>query len=328
METGKWLGGWLGVLLLLLPLMCFGMSRAELRQLRSEMQQVVQAPYDSARRNALLDQLDGLRTEAAEDAQWAEVVQLVLLEADVYQDAFSDDTRALAFLEQMRVLYGEQSCPDIRKLFLKQAELYVRQNNAADITRLIYAFKTNPNYDGGGIQYSGGGRSGEPLTVVRPQAKGSDSITVTALEQLKKKAANTGRQAPHIRVTEQSGASYALDQIPGMVLLVDFWHAGWVPWRQHLDYQLDLYAQYHSEGLDVLGVCIGSGSPALGASEEQFPWPEVQGNGLKLAAMFGLYGEAGNILIGRNGVILGRNIYGADLANAVRSALREGVQGR
>ena len=58
-------------------------------------------------RNALLDQLDGLRTEAAEDAQWAEVVQLVLLEADVYQDAFSDDTRALAFLEQMRgVVWG------------------------------------------------------------------------------------------------------------------------------------------------------------------------------------------------------------------------------
>ena len=77
------------------------------------------------------------------------------------------------------MLYGEQSCPDIRKLFLKQAELYVRQNNAADITRrLSTPLKPIRINDGGGNTVFGGwAEAGEPLTVVRPQAKGSDSIT-------------------------------------------------------------------------------------------------------------------------------------------------------
>ena len=49
-------------------------------------------------------------------------------------------------------------------------------------------------------------------------------------------------------------------------------------------------------------------------------WPEVYGE-RELPALFGVYGEAVNILVGADGRIIGRDLSGADLAEAVRAAL-------
>ncbi len=56
------------------------------------------------------------------------------------------------------------------------------------------------------------------------------------------------------------------------------------------------------------------------AAKVQLPWPQVYGE-RSLVRELGIFGEATNYLLDQNGVIIGRNLRGADLAAAVNRAL-------
>jgi hypothetical protein len=131
-----------------------------------------------------------------------------------------------------------------------------------------------------------------------------------------------GNLFPTFSMTDSQGLAARLADYQGKVLLVDFWSPGWTPWQRDLEYQISLYRRYQPLGLEVLGVAFGvSGrGPGKPPRSAQLPWRLVYGE-RTLTRELGIFGEATNFLLDHNGVIIGRNLRGADLAAAVQRAL-------
>ena len=272
----------------------------------------------------LLDELDEIRLQADNRSDWNEAVQAGVLQATAYSQLRGDTTRALALLEKLKLQYEPYAVPEIRQVYLMEAELYSALGDAQAVSRLIYAFQNSPAYDGKAFQYRGGTRPGDPLVILRPAEKGSTSITVTAMEKLRRQA-QVGRDRPleSLRITDNRGREYDLASLPWKVTLLDFWLGAWVPWRNNLPYVAEAYEEYHDRGFGVIGLSMDADPSAgmallkkLGAE-----WPQADGQGRAIAGAFGFYGEACNILVDDRGYVLARNVRGADIGALVRKAL-------
>jgi peroxiredoxin len=205
-----------------------------------------------------------------------------------------------------------------------QAEVYAARSDPQGITRLIYEFKESSSYDGEPFEYSGGVGRDDPLVVTRPHARGSNSLTVTAMEKLRRQAMmGRGQRVPAVSVEAKDGKTYALDALPWKVTLIDFWLGQWTPWRRAVPYMVKCYDEYRRQGFGIIGISLDRG-PADGlALLEQYGarWPQALDPQGKTARLFGLFGEAGNILVDENGFVIARNVRAEDLSAVVRGAL-------
>jgi peroxiredoxin len=165
-----------------------------------------------------------------------------------------------------------------------------------------------------------------PLQVVRPSAEGGDSLTVTAMGVAQRQAlAAPGRLFPEFRLADTAGRTWTLDDFRGKVLLVDLWARNWTPWRRDLPNLKSLYDRCHLAGFEVVGVSVEpiGGDARTFADQNGMGWPQVVGDPT-LPRALGLFGECANYLVDGNGTILGRNLHGGDLVEAVRKALKKG----
>jgi peroxiredoxin len=146
---------------------------------------------------------------------------------------------------------------------------------------------------------------------------------MTAMSVAKRKAQYAvGALFPGFHVVDARGREWTLEDFRGKVLLVDFWARDWTPWKRDLDNLRAFHDRYDINGFEVLGICLepAPGDLASFAASQRIPWPLVGGDGT-LAKQLGLFGEAANFLVDRNGVIIGRDLRGADLAAAAKRAL-------
>jgi len=123
-------------------------------------------------------------------------------------------------------------------------------------------------------------------------------------------------------VVDLAGRRHTREEYIGRVLVVEFWQPGWAGWRRHFQRLIAAYDRYHSQGLDILSVCYAtSPGPEVGQLRRMgVRWPLVYG-GRKAAARFGLFGEWGNAVVNRRGVITARDVREGELSRAVREAL-------
>ena len=108
----------------------------------------------------------------------------------------------------------------------------------------------------------------------------------------------------------------------GKVLLVDFWLRDWTPWKRDLNNLVSMYERYHGAGFEIIGFCLERDPADLGGflGQNRMAWPHVV-NDTALCSQLGIFGEASNFLIDRSGAIIGRDLRGADLVEAVKGAL-------
>lgn len=280
--------------------------------------------YTEATWMALLDELDAVRLDAEQRGDVGEAIGAGMLQARAYVELRDDQARAMALLEKLKIQYGGSGSPELRKVYLMQAEIYAEQGEPQGITRLIYEFQKSAAYDGAPFEYRGGTSRDQPLMIVRPNARGSASITVTAMEQLRRQA-QMGKERPleSIPVLDDRGREYDLSRLPWKVTLIDFWLGAWVPWQVDLPYLADAYEEYHDAGFGILGISLddepGAGLARLKAAGAR--WPQASGQGRAIAREFGYFGEASNVLVDDRGFVLARNIRGPDLVAFIRKAL-------
>jgi glutathione peroxidase-family protein len=122
------------------------------------------------------------------------------------------------------------------------------------------------------------------------------------------------------------GNKVRLSSLHGKVILVDFWSA-MAGNSNQLNAELkELYAKYAERGFEIYQVGIES-SKAVWVSavqEQKLPWisvSDLQGTASTAVKMYNVQNVPTNFLIDREGNIVGKDLYGAELAKHVAALI-------
>ncbi|HEY4417705.1 MAG TPA: TlpA disulfide reductase family protein [Verrucomicrobiae bacterium] len=143
-------------------------------------------------------------------------------------------------------------------------------------------------------------------------------------------ALGDGTNAPDFEARDVMGHPLSLASFKGRVVLVDFWATWCAPCRGEVPNVVATFQKYHGQGFEIIGVSLDMDRQKLlnFIKEHQMPWPECfEGNDQPWANRFAIkYGiaETGipmNFLLDGSGKIIGKNLRGEALPQAVAKAL-------
>lgn len=112
----------------------------------------------------------------------------------------------------------------------------------------------------------------------------------------------------------------------GHVTLIDFWATWCGPCQEEMPNVIAAYQANHARGFEIIGVSLDDDRDELATFTQAhgMAWPEYfdgQGMQNRLAARYGVKGIPANYLLDRHGVIIGKNLRGTDLGEAVSKAM-------
>lgn len=138
------------------------------------------------------------------------------------------------------------------------------------------------------------------------------------------------KPAPDIQGTAIDGSAWRLGDRKGKVVIVDFWATWCGPCRRTIPHLIDLQKEYGGRGLEVLGISLDRGGPALVSPFMQqagINYPVIVDGAGKWANQFGgVEGIPTFFLIDRDGRTAGQMIGALPketIAQAVESLLKE-----
>jgi len=296
---------------------------AEHLQILSRLQAMSQGTYSEADWNDVIHQLDTILEGSRAQGQWNRFVETQVIRSKAMMMR-GDDGQALNLMRQTLKEFGDQDVTSMSKVYVEAASIYAHQGNELGIAELIKQFRASRHYDGETYSMEGGSGPGDPVVMTRPNASADESISVTAMKVYQTQARQSRGQAfPDFNVTSFDGKNLSLDQFQGQVVLIDFWTEGWHWWKQDLPYRLSVYKRLHDQGFEIVGMCISPDveSSKSFASSNKIRWPLAVPT-RELLRTLGIFGESTNFLLDRHGMMIGRDLYGADLDAAVKAALK------
>lgn len=148
--------------------------------------------------------------------------------------------------------------------------------------------------------------------------------TVSTLLIAKKTA--IGQPAMDFSQNDPDGKAVKLSDFKGQVVLVDFWASWCGPCRAENPNVVEAFKKFKSKGFTVLGVSLDKEKDKwLQAIEkDELTWTHV--SDLKywdneVSTMYGVRGIPANILVGKDGKILAKNLRGKDLHEKLAEVL-------
>ena len=158
---------------------------------------------------------------------------------------------------------------------------------------------------------------------------------IAALPQIKSlkerllvmKAVSVGQKAPEFTMNDTNGTPVSLSsKIGPKLLLIDFWAAWCNPCRQENPNVVKVYNEFNKKGFDVLGVSLDQKKEdwLKAIADDKLTWTHVSDLkfwGNEAARLYAVNSIPSNFLIDDKGIIVGRNLRGADLYNKVKEVL-------
>lgn len=158
---------------------------------------------------------------------------------------------------------------------------------------------------------------------------------IAALPQIKSlkerllvmKAVSVGQKAPEFTMNDTNGTPVSLSsKIGPKLLLIDFWAAWCNPCRQENPNVVKVYNEFHKKGFDVLGVSLDQKKEdwLKAIADDKLTWTHVSDLkywGNEAARLYAVNSIPSNFLVDDKGIIVGRNLRGADLYNKVKEVL-------
>lgn len=122
---------------------------------------------------------------------------------------------------------------------------------------------------------------------------------------------------------DPSDKPVSLSSFRGKYVLVDFWAAWCGPCRAENPNILKVYQQFSNKGFTVLGVSSDRKAEdwKKAIEEDKLPWTQVSDlgpGGNAVAHYFGVRYLPSNFLLDPNGIIIAKNLMGADLENKLK----------
>lgn len=127
-----------------------------------------------------------------------------------------------------------------------------------------------------------------------------------------------GGTAPEIKQATPDGGTFALSQLRGKVVLIDFWASWCRPCRIENPNVKKIYAKYASKGFEILGVSLDRDHAAWvkAIKDDGLPWKHVSDLGFwnnAAAQEYGVQSIPYTVLVDRDGNILEKGLRAHEL---------------
>ena len=217
----------------------------------------------------------------------------------------------------------QQSLTNINTLILK----HVRDGNREQLARLYllaaHTYASGLNDQARAEAIWGQVIRSYPGTLA---ARAADESLLAPVKDLPE-GLEVGQRFPDFTSTDVAGSFLSVSGYRGQVTMIDFWATWCGPCRGEMPNVIATYQRYHAQGFEIIGVSLDQDQDSLVnfVRTSHMPWRQYfDGLGWdnKLAQKYGVQSIPMDYLLDRRGVIIGKELRGAELGEAVSKALQ------
>ncbi|HEX3857868.1 MAG TPA: TlpA disulfide reductase family protein [Verrucomicrobiae bacterium] len=135
-----------------------------------------------------------------------------------------------------------------------------------------------------------------------------------------------GTKFPDFNEKDLNGKPLSIANYKGKVVMIDFWATWCGPCVGELPNVIATYQKHHAQGFEIIGVSLDQNQTKLAdfIKSKDMTWQQFfdgQGWGNKLAVKYGIESIPATFLLDSDGKIIGKDLRGEALEQAVTSAL-------
>ncbi|MGI4738439.1 MAG: redoxin domain-containing protein [Janthinobacterium lividum] len=133
------------------------------------------------------------------------------------------------------------------------------------------------------------------------------------------KQTSIGTVAPSFSLPDSTGKAFTLDSFKGKFILIEFWASWCAPCRAEIPNLKLLHSTYRKHSFNIVSVSMDTNrsSWTKAIKNEQLQWTQISdlmGTQSKVAKLYHIEGIPQNFLVGPDGKLIAKNLYGKALA--------------